>query len=152
VFKYARIPKCIVENIDSNFMNFVFLSGKLLCPTCSQGQEIYNLSENKKTIFIVPLDFSGNDIDNFKNILGIRICFSAVLAEGASLSRFSHQSSCGIINHDKKRCQGRIENARKCSWSGSGAKRAGNHPDSSPGQREDHEKYSAEVSTVIKTS
>ena len=35
-----------IYNNKIKFTKFVFLFGNYLCPTCSQGQEIYDLSEN----------------------------------------------------------------------------------------------------------
>ena len=61
--------------------------------------------------------------------LGIRISFSAALAEWASLFPFTTQIIVRIINHDSKRCQGGIESVGYVPEAVQVAQRPGNYID-----------------------
>jgi len=81
--------------------------------------ELYFMKTADDAFGLLSLDWGGEPVDLGQtleeNVKVIRIWFSAALAAGASLSRLSHQSSRGSINHDAKSCQGRLERSRKCS-------------------------------------
>jgi hypothetical protein len=86
----------------------------------------------------------------------IRISFYAALADWASSTQLSSQSSRRMVNQNSKRCQGRVESGLRALGclpdAGRSAKSEGNQPDLPAHQSENHEKYSPPVSAAIKSS
>jgi len=91
-----------------------------------------------------------------KIICMIRISFYAALADWASSTQLSCQSSRRRVNQHSKRCQGRVESGLRALGclpdAVRSAKSKGNHPDLPAHQSESHEKYSPPVSAAIKSS
>ena len=84
--------------------------------------------------------------------MGIIICFSAVLAEGASLPRFPVQSSWGIINLGSKGIKNDLERGVALIELLETPKKPEIMQTCPSGPREGHEKYFPEALAAIKTS
>ncbi|GEM_PF-1640541 len=60
------VPDRITKNIDRKIDKIILLYGENLCGTCPTGVFLLSLKEKIDILFIVPQEYSQNEIDNLK--------------------------------------------------------------------------------------
>ncbi len=71
ILKISNLPERIIREKEKQTGIILFLYGNI-CANCPSGSFLYSLRGEKNIMFVVPSDFSSNDIENLRRTFSLK--------------------------------------------------------------------------------